>query len=78
MAQPYRNCIISAGLVEGIEPDRFYLRFEREGEDREPLTIFMRADEVAAVLFVCGGALWSAMMIERSPDPDVEKECPSP
>lgn len=67
-SQPYRNCAISAGLVKGIEPDELYLRFEREG--REPLTIFMREDEVAAVLSVCGGALWSAMMMmmERSPD----------
>ena len=60
-AQPYLGYTISAGLVRGIEPDCFYLRFERDGD--EPLTIFMREDEVAAVLHVCSGALWSATII---------------
>ena len=61
-SQLYMDCVISAGLVEGIEPDRFYLRLERDGG--KPLTIFMREDEIAAVLHVCSGALWSAMIID--------------
>ena len=63
-SQPYMDCVISAGLVEGIEPVRFYLCFKRD--DDEPLTIFMREDEIAAVLHVCSGALWSATVIPEN------------
>jgi len=55
LEQPYENCTISAGIAEGIEPDTVYLRFERE----EPTTIFMRPDEMLAVLWACSGTLWS-------------------
>jgi len=53
---------ISAGLVEGVEPDRFYLKLDREND--EPLTLFLRADEMLAVVWVCNGALWTAQALE--------------
>lgn len=58
-SQPYQNCVISAGLVEGAEPDTLYLRFARDGE---PSTFLLRPDEMMAVLYVGAGALWSAEM----------------
>ena len=66
--QEYQNCAISAGLVEGIEPDTLYLRFERDGE--EPMTIFARPDEFLAVMYVCSGALWSQEMLDKDSDDD--------
>jgi len=59
-SQPYQNCIISAGLVEGAGPDTLYLRFVRDGD--EPSTFLLRPDEMMAVLHVGAGALWSAEM----------------
>lgn len=59
--QPYENCVISAGLVDGVEPDTLYLRFERDGD--EPSTFFLRPDEMMAILHVGAGALWSAKML---------------
>jgi len=61
-AQPYADCVFSSGLVTGLEPDVFYIRFEREGD---PLTILLRTDELMAVLWVGNGALWAAEMLER-------------
>lgn len=60
-SQPYQNCIISAGLVEGAGVDTLYLRFARDGE--EPSTFLLRPDEMMAVLYVGAGALWSADMM---------------
>lgn len=62
--QPYADCEFSAGLVKGIDPDIFYLRLRRQGED-EPLTILLRRDELMAILWVGNGALWSGEMIQR-------------
>lgn len=59
-AQPYSNCRISAGLVEGIGSDSLYFRFKRECE--EPTTFFLRPDEMTALLHVCSGALWVYQM----------------
>ena len=63
--QEYQDCVISAGLVEGIPPDAFYLRFARSGE--EPTTIFMRSDEALAIVFCVSGALWSADIMREPP-----------
>lgn len=63
-SQEYSNCEFSAGLVKGLEPDVFYLRLEREGND-DPLTILLRPDELMAILWVGNGALWSSEMIGR-------------
>lgn len=59
-AQPYTNCVISAGIVhdnESVPEDTIYLRFSREGE--EPTTIMLRPDEALAVTNCLSGALWS-------------------
>jgi len=66
LEQPYEDCTFSAGLVEGIEPDTLYLRVQRDGE--EPLTLFLRPDEVLALVWVASGALWSAEMLALDDD----------
>lgn len=58
----YDGMIISAGLAEGVDFDEFYLRLARDGE--EPLTLFLRRDELAAILHVGAGALWSQMLLD--------------
>jgi len=55
--QPYTNCVLSAGLVNGIEPDTVYLRMDKENE--EPLTLFLRPDEMQALAWLLNGTLWS-------------------
>ena len=62
--QLYADCEFSSGLVTGTEPDTFYLRLERQGE--EPLTLFLRPDELMAILWVGSGALWSSATIRLS------------
>ena len=62
VVQPYKNCEISAGLIEGLEPDTIYLRFDRD--DEKPTTIIIRPDEAQAAIYVLSGALWSMMMFE--------------
>ena len=57
ISQPYQDCVISAGLVEGHPVGTHYLRFSRDGE--EPTTIFLRPDETAAIAWVTAGLLWS-------------------
>ena len=57
IVQPYQNCELSAGLIEGLEPDTIYLRFDRD--NTKPTTIFLRPDEAQAVIWVLTGALWS-------------------
>jgi len=61
--QPYQNCEISAGLIEGLEPDTVYLRFDRDGTQTD-LTILLRPDEALAVIYTLSGALWSQKMKE--------------
>ena len=62
-SQPYQDCIISTGLVNGAGVDTVYLRFAR-GDD-EPSTFLLRPDEMMAVLHVGAGALWSAEMMRN-------------
>jgi len=69
LEQPYEDCTFSAGLVEGAEPDTVYLRVRRDGE--EPLTLFLRPDEVLALVWVASGALWSAEMLAMDEADDV-------
>jgi len=66
LEQPYEDCTFSAGLVTGAEPDTVYLRMERDGE--EPLTLFLRPDEMLALIWVASGALWSAEMLALDDD----------
>ena len=55
--QEYTNCVFSAGLVSGIEPDNIYLLLEREGI---PTLLFLRKDEAQAIITLLSGALWSS------------------
>jgi hypothetical protein len=57
IAQPYANCVFSAGFVTGHPVDTLYLRLARGGE--EPTTILLRPDEAAALAWCLTGALWS-------------------
>jgi len=65
-SQPYQDATFSAGLVEGIEPDTVYLQMEKDGED--PVTLFLRPDEMLALIWVASGALWSRDMMENPDD----------
>jgi len=60
VSQPYSNCIIDAGMVEGHPVDTIYLRFQREAE--EPTIFFLRKDEALAIIWVLSGTLWSDSM----------------
>ena len=60
--QPYQDCEISGGLIEGFEPDTIYLRFDRDST--KPTTIWLRPDEAQAIIHVLSGALWSKMIGE--------------
>jgi hypothetical protein len=63
--QKYSNCMFSAGIVTGNDPDTMYLRLEQEG--KEPTTIFLRPDEAQTIIFVLSGALWSKLMEKVAP-----------
>ena len=56
----YSNCSISAGLADGVGSDPLYFSFQREGE--EGTMIFMRPDEMLALVHSCCGALWGLQM----------------
>lgn len=60
--QPYQNCEISAGVIDGLEPDTIYLRFDRDGD--KPTTFMLRPDEALAVINVLSGALWSKAIFD--------------
>ena len=66
LEQPYQDCTFSAGLVTGAEPDTVYLRMERDGE--QPTTLFLRPDEMLALVWVASGALWPAEMLALDGD----------
>lgn len=59
-SQRYTDATFSAGFVTGHPVDTVYLRWERNGE--EPTTILMRPDELAAVMHVAAGVLWSHLI----------------
>jgi len=59
----YSNCEISAGLVEGVEPDNYYMRFDKDG--MKPTTWFMTQDEATAVIHVLSSAIWSSLVFKR-------------
>ena len=62
--QPYQNCEISAGLVDGLSPDTIYLRFDRDND--KPTTLVLRPDEVMAIINVLSGALWSQIISQMN------------
>lgn len=63
IAQPYTNCVFSAGSVEGHPIDTLYLRWERDGEWR---MLMLRPDEAAAIAWCLNGVLWSSL-VEQVP-----------
>lgn len=67
----YGNCTFDAGLSCGLGVDTFYVRIRREGE--EPLMLFMRPDEIAALAHCLSGAMWTAEMFERFPTAEREE-----
>lgn len=64
IAQPYTNCIFSAGAVDGHPVDTLYLKLEREGV--VSTFLLLRPDEVTALLWCLSGVLW-ASQVERIP-----------
>jgi hypothetical protein len=56
------NCVLSGGAVKNakVPEDVFYIRMEKDGE--EPLTVFMRPDEIAAMAWICSGLMYSYAM----------------
>lgn len=60
------NCVVSAGFVEGEgkpDEDTCYLRLEKDGV--EPTVLFLRPDEMQAIVWVASGAVWSHLMAEK-------------
>jgi hypothetical protein len=56
------NCFFAIGLVDGHAVDTHYLWITKDGE---PATVLLlRADEVAAIAWLCSGALWSRLIGE--------------
>ena len=59
-SQPYSNAVFSAGFVAGHPIDTVYMRCQRDGE--EPTTWLLRPDELAALMHVAAGVLWSHLI----------------
>ena len=59
-SQPYSDAVFSAGFVTGHPIDTVYLRCQRGSE--EPTTWLMRPDELAAIMHVAAGVLWSLLI----------------
>ncbi|MCD6288909.1 MAG: hypothetical protein J7M34_00285 [Anaerolineae bacterium] len=58
-----KGAVFEAGLVSGIAPEDCYIRIERGGE--QVSTIFMRYDELQALLYVGSAAMFSLLVGER-------------
>lgn len=58
--QDYENCFFEAGIAEGHPTDALYLRLGRTNE--EPSIIFLRPDEMMALIWCMSGTVWSTMM----------------
>ena len=50
------NCVFSAGEVIGHPIDTLYFRIQKDGCPDEML--LLRPDEMAAIAWVCNGAVW--------------------
>ena len=66
--QPYRNCVISSGLVHDAPPDEIYLKFARE--DEEPTIITLRQDEAIRIAALLCNAVWSALLYPPADEDD--------
>jgi hypothetical protein len=65
--QPYADCVFSSGLVKEFYPDTVYLRIDKDSYS-QPLTIFLRPDEMQAIAWLCNGALWSHWIVGKEND----------
>ena len=54
-----KEATIAAGLVDGHAVDTNYLWIQKDGEP--PTVLLLRPDEVAAIAWLCSGALWSKL-----------------
>lgn len=59
-AQPYPNCKISAGVVEGHPVEQVYFRMEKGGVITTDL--LLTVDELAAMAWVANGTVWSFLI----------------
>lgn len=57
------NCVFSAGFVEGHAIDTMYLKWQKEGDSGGML--LLTPDELQALAWVAGGALWSELYRQR-------------
>lgn len=57
------NCVFSAGFVEGHAIDTVYLKWEKDGSEANML--LLTPDELAAIVWVGNGALWSLLYFQR-------------
>lgn len=64
--QAYKNCVFSAGTVEGHPADTLYLKLEREGQ--VDTFLLLRPDEAAALAWCLTGALWSVEVSQGGGD----------
>lgn len=51
------GCIFAAGCVNGHPTDTLYLVMEKDGQ--EATLLLFRSDEMAAIAWLCSGALWT-------------------
>lgn len=71
-AQPYLNCVFSAGFVRGHPIDTMYIKFDRPPE--EPTIIVLRPDEMAALAWCITSTTWSHLMNLQYASHDKEHE----
>lgn len=62
--QPYKNMIISTGLVYGNKPklDSIYLNLEKIHKPEQNQKIFLSPDEAQSIVWCLSGAVWSWML----------------
>lgn len=58
--QPYADCTLSAGLIDGHPTDSIYLQFKRS--NKKPATILLRRDEAVRIAAMLANAVWSDLL----------------
>lgn len=57
------NCVFAAGFIKGHAIETVYLRWSKEGDEGGML--MLTADELAAIIWVGQGAIWSGLYGQR-------------
>lgn len=57
------NCVFAAGFIEGHAVETVYLRWGKDGDEGGML--MLTADELAAIVWVGQGAIWSGLYGQR-------------